>query len=557
MHASKYQQAILNWLQEGEGNGCCNAVAGSGKSTTLNMAAKALQQSGISLKELKIIVFGKANADDLIKKFGNEWKASISTLHSAGWSLVKSHLNIKNTQRLVNDNKYKKIAQDLRLISYRLPKERYMNEGELKRKKVLDNDADFLQLVDLVRLTNQKPDPDVIAQLCDHFNISDVWRFDSIARAINKVLAVGEQLSNEGRSFDFTDMIWLPVHWQIPFRYPLKFVLVDECQDLNATQLELSRILAGTTARMLFVGDPNQAIFGFAGADCYSYQNIVDKVNALELSLSLCYRCPRSHISLVNSIFPEIAIEPRQDAPEGIIATIKEEDLWQYNGLDRVAKESALRDGDLVLCRKTSPLVSLCIKLISRGIAATVKGRAIGKTLKKELEEIKKLRFPFERFGEAITAYRQIKSQKYRGLDNEEQRLEQLKDKLAAIEAIYQSQPQARDVSDLADYIDGLFSDDGRSPITLSTVHRAKGLEGDRIFIINPEDMPMNWRHIQPWERQQENNLLYVALTRSTSQLYIVGQPSWLSQGGLETPDQLPGLSLGQNKLIRDGAIAV
>jgi transposase len=104
---------------------------------------------------------------------------------------------------------------------------------------------------------------------------------------------------------------------------------------------------------------------------------------------------------------------------------------------------------------------------------------------------------------------------------------EALKDKLEALTEIYKSQPQATCIAHLESYIDSLFSDEN-SPITLSTCHRAKGLEGDRIFIINPHDLPMVWRNQEGWQLEQEYNLLYVALTRSKSELYVVGNASWL-----------------------------
>lgn len=39
--------------------------------------------------------------------------------------------------------------------------------------------------------------------------------------------------------------------------------------------------------------------------------------------------------------------------------------------------------------------------------------------------------------------------------------------------------------------------------------------------------MPMTWRNQRDWELEQEENLLYVALTRSKSELFIVGHPDW------------------------------
>lgn len=99
---------------------------------------------------------------------------------------------------------------------------------------------------------------------------------------------------------------------------------------------------------------------------------------------------------------------------------------------------------------------------------------------------------------------------------------------MTAIVAIYQALPLAESISDLSDYIDKLFSDNDDGFVALCTCHRAKGLEADRVFLYKPDDMPMTWRDIKPWQKEQEDNLLYVALTRSKSELYIVGKPHWL-----------------------------
>jgi hypothetical protein len=58
--------------------------------------------------------------------------------------------------------------------------------------------------------------------------------------------------------------------------------------------------------------------------------------------------------------------------------------------------------------------------------------------------------------------------------------------------------------------------------IKLSTIHRAKGLEAKRVFILNFDDLP----HLKPnqkyWEKIQEQNLKYVAITRALNDLYLV-----------------------------------
>lgn len=514
---SKYQQAILDWIRTGKGNAACNAVAGSGKSSTLKMVALQLESDGINPANIRVIVFGKENSKDLIEKFGSNWKDSISTLHSAGFNLLKRELDIRKIKDIkISSTKYKWIAQDEDLIGKRGTK------GSLRTTGAIAKDSDFLKLVDLVRLTNNKPDATAVKDLCNHFEIPEIFNPGTVAKAIAFCLERGEQKAINRDIIDFTDQIWLPVKWELTKRnwfQPFEFVLIDECQDLNAAQLELAIGLAGDEGRMLFVGDPYQAIMGFAGADNRSYQKIVTRTNAVELPLSICYRCPRSHIELVRNNFQNIPIEPREDALLGTIQQIDNNKLHDY-----------LKVGDRVISRKTAPLISCCIRLLAKGIAATVKGRDIGETIKRELEEIQKMPgFVYSSFNEFLQAYEAAKIKTYQSLDNEEQLIENLKDKLQAISIIYTSNPAASSIVDLEQQIDSLFSDEV-SPVTLSTCHRAKGLEGDRIFIIKPEDMPMKWRNILPWQEEQENNLLYVALTRSKNELYIVGDPEWLKE---------------------------
>ncbi len=513
---SHYQQGILEWLINGKGNAACNAVAGAGKSSTLQMAAIVLEQLGFKPDEIRVMVFGKANSQDLIKKFGTAWKDSVSTLHSAGWTLIKQELGIKNPLNLIKANKYRRIAQDQELISQ--PRSR--GQGTLRNEGAIDKDADFLTLVDLIRLTNSKPTEVAVQDICEHFEIAGVWRPEIVARAIGLVLKIGEEQAINKVAFDYCDQIWLPVKWNLGSQKwfePYQFVLIDECQDLNAAQLELALMLAGKTGRLLFCGDPNQAIMGFSGSDNRSYQKIVDRAQCAELPLSTCYRCPSEHINLVKRIFPEIPIESRENALQGSIVQCSENEL-----------ETFLKTGDLVISRKTAPLVSLCIRLIAKGIKATVKGREIGDQIKKDLSAIAQLPgFVYDRFNAAIEAYRQAMFGKYEGLDNEEQLKENLTDKLEALQTIYTNRPNAKSIEDLELYIDSMFSDDS-SPITLSTCHRAKGLEGERIFVHQAEDMPMRWKNQQEWQYEQERNLLYVALTRSKSELFIVGDPEWL-----------------------------
>jgi ATP-dependent exoDNAse (exonuclease V) beta subunit len=71
--------------------------------------------------------------------------------------------------------------------------------------------------------------------------------------------------------------------------------------------------------------------------------------------------------------------------------------------------------------------------------------------------------------------------------------------------------------------LESLFNDKN-SIITLSTIHRAKGLEAERVFILRPDKLPLQLRNPQQWQTEQEWNLRYVALTRSKHYLCFVHQ---------------------------------
>jgi len=519
MQPSKYQAAILDWVANGEGHGACNAVAGAGKSTTLRLVAEALKAAKVSPSLVRVMVFGKSNAEDLKKKFDKTWGDSIATLHSTGWGLLKTHFRIRARQGKVTDAKPRYIGQDLGF----LPNYRKRSAGSLIEAKVIKKgkDGEVLKLYNLLRLTNQATEAianptaavEAVNRIIGHFDIQGIEDVEAVTEAVRSMLVEGVRRADQKLEFDFTDQIWLPVHLGLTPSQPYQFLLVDECQDLNAAQLELCFQLVAENGRMLFVGDRNQSIMGFSGADHRSFQTIVDRTQATELPLSICYRCPRDHIRLVKANFPKIPIEPAENADAGEICETFEAGL---NGL--------LKDGDLVLGRKTAPLVSTCIQLIAGGVKAAVKGRDIGEQLKEEISTIAKVEgFQFDNFSDHLRTYRseQVAYYRKRGGDVAEQLVEAVTDRCEAIEAIYTAQQSAKSTADLENYIDSLFSD-AHQPVTLCTIHRAKGLEADRVFIIRPSDLPLTWKGQLSWQLEQEQNLLYVALTRSKQQLTIV-----------------------------------
>ena len=88
-----------------------------------------------------------------------------------------------------------------------------------------------------------------------------------------------------------------------------------------------------------------------------------------------------------------------------------------------------------------------------------------------------------------------------------------------------------KDVNELKHYIDRMFTDEKiKNAITLSTVHKSKGLESNRVLILLGDKLPLTWQNQKEWQLEQEKNLRYVAITRARKELVFVD----LTEGELE-----------------------
>ena len=262
---------------------------------------------------------------------------------------------------------------------------------------------------------------------------------------------------------------------------------------------------------MLFVGDRRQAIYGFAGADARSFENIIEQAKATLLPLSVCYRCPTKVLDLAREHCPQI--EARPDAPEGTVRRLEYDNLV-----------GSVREGDMILCRRNAPLVSVCFALIADGIAAQIKGRDIGVGIQKAIEKIGK-GGRFEDFPRLLGDWlskEHATITRRGGRDSViASRLQGLEDKAECIRIIY-ARSNATTIKGLKDDVAALFSDD-RPSVQLSSIHRAKGLENGRVMVVG--DTELSFPGMQSWQREQERNLTYVAYTRAQEELVFVNLP--------------------------------
>jgi len=501
---SGYQRAIWHWVEHGRGSAVVEAVAGSGKSTTIKHAARLLTGDGLFL------AFNKSIAEELARELPDNMVAS--TIHSHGFGAVR-----RAGRTRVDSRKYRTWVREVRDDAKRgrffgrtLPQ---AAASLLDHKPRSWPDQEIVRLLDLARLDLMDPElPEgdfagEIEDLAMRHGIDWAPQYDGV------VPLVVQRLMRRGRdsrsTIDFTDMVWLPVVLGLrPQRYG--WIFVDECQDLSRAALALITTSTKRGGRILFVGDRRQAIYAFAGADAGAFAATVDYCRGQTMPLSVCYRCPTSALDLAREHCRQI--EARPGAPAGEVRDLEAEEICDD-----------VREGDMVLCRVNAPLVRLCFRLIGAGVAAQVRGRSIGEGLAKIAREAEGLAPAWERFGQGLDAWasrqHDVLARKIDDEDRLADALDQLADRILCLRVIW-ARSEAKSLRDLEDAISEIFSDD-RASVQLSSVHRAKGLEAPRVYLLCPELMPSP-RARTPEQRTQENNLIYVALTRCQESLVFV-----------------------------------
>jgi superfamily I DNA/RNA helicase len=159
------------------------------------------------------------------------------------------------------------------------------------------------------------------------------------------------------------------------------------------------------------------------------------------------------------------------------------------------------------------PLVKLFFEFLLQHKKAVVKGSDIGVHLIELIGKIKTIDKLVEYWEKELKNYRsELKS---KGVLNpyEHTGYVALEDQVSALLFIAK---MSDNIDILKRKIAAIFTDEIQG-IVLSTVHKAKGLEANRVFIIRPDLMPLP--NMRSWQHAQEMNLIYVAITRARLEL--------------------------------------
>ena len=178
----------------------------------------------------------------------------------------------------------------------------------------------------------------------------------------------------------------------------------------------------------------------------------------------------------------------------------------------------------VILCRNTAPLVGFAYSLLKRDVPCRILGRDIGANL---ISLVKKLRpINLDDFAEKLDKWLEREVEKAL---KEDRSPERLYDQAECLKFFVDSLDEdSRTVDSLLAKIELMFTDQPETTrLTLSTVHKAKGLEFETVFILDFDKyMPSRWAQ-QDWQRVQEQNLIYVAVTRAKKTLIYINSECW------------------------------
>ncbi|MCR4831779.1 MAG: ATP-dependent helicase [Pseudobutyrivibrio sp.] len=264
--------------------GPCLVLAGpgSGKTAVLTKRVFELIKSGIQPKEILVITFTKAAAIEMKERFDrlsdDVYPVTFGTFHSLFWGILQKELGYKSTDIVMGSARTKLLKEAMEMSN--------LNSG------------------DGVLLTAYSSE-------LSAFNCSTVFMESYEPKFVEKTDLIAfshayEYLKDKYKVIDFDDMLSrtyklfidkpaVLAKWQSRFSY----FLVDEMQDMNDIQFQLIRMLSDRTRNLFCVGDDDQSIYGFRGANPRLMQSFKEVYpEAEEIVLDYNYRNPKNVVGI-------------------------------------------------------------------------------------------------------------------------------------------------------------------------------------------------------------------------------------------------------------------
>lgn len=521
---SPQQEEIFFWFEH-PAMGCKNLVvrarAGTGKTTTIlegifrapekrkvcaafnkriaeELLLKYARKIGVAAEVLVKAEAGNREALKELEYRVAESGCDIKTLHSIGYALVRLYRERIFIEKR-SGTREAKLAEAVCGAQAPDKIKRLVGKAITKAREILPHAKAAGELLDLIEEFELTPDKE--------WEESGFGADYVEARTLEALVIASEVRS--GDEIDFADMLFLPVRngWLRPM-YDLG--VVDEAQDMTATQLELFLGVIKPEGRICIVGDDRQAIYAFRGADWQSLDRLKAELKAEELGLTVTRRCPKQVVALAKVLVPDYEAAP--EAPEGQVSTLP--------SIEKLVEQAQLTD--FILSRSNAPLARVAMGLIRANKRTRIQGKDIGAGLKALVTKLAT--------GRAVNSIPELLAKLDRWEEKEVERVvranrpeqaENIRDKADTIRVLCEG---IEGVRMLTARLDDLFADKGADAVVCSSVHKAKGLEAGRVFILEPTLSPKLPPSVKPSAARirEEQNIRYVAITRAISHLVWV-----------------------------------
>jgi DNA helicase-2/ATP-dependent DNA helicase PcrA len=545
MNFTKEQQRIFEFVTNESGHGIIDAVAGAGKTTTIIACANHVPDK----KNILFCAFNTSISAEIKHKFISQGlhDVTVKTLHSMGLAMLTQDVHFGRNLKLENE-KYASILKT-KTIQYQIKP--FFDEIMLLRGFNPEDDTDRNANYEMRKIENEisrklidinqkyrsileKEDIEEFRKMLIHFRIYESHEVEkttfpreliAVFECHKIILQEGNELAKNHQIIDYTDMLYLPYIWNLHPIKKYKFLFIDECQDLSKSQFAIAAKYGASDGRILAVGDPKQSIYGFTGADVDSFGRVRRYTKASQLPLTTCFRCPQLVINLAKEIRTDIT---GSKTDPGKVIDIP---------LEKVLE--SCRADDLIISRTKAPILPLVFSFIDQERKVEIhKDEVID-----FLYELRKIflreelttffyatGFNFEIFKSRIkdrwdnkihAEARKIMNSTERDIyiRNEKNHISQ------TLDFFHKKQIQwaarCKTIEDILKVIKEYISSKEDS-VKISTIHRAKGLEADRVFVLNYDRLPEIKDRQNAWEMEQEINLKYVAITRAKRELYRV-----------------------------------
>ena len=331
------------------------AGAGSGKTRVLTRRIAHLIATGDAAPwQILAITFTNKAADEMRKRVADivgprAQRMWVSTFHSACVRILRAHgdrLGYKGSFTIYDD------ADSRRLV------EIVARELDIDTKKM--SPRSILGQISQAKSRQQGP---------DEYRAAAVTIFD---RRIADVFDLYQQRMVAANAMDFDDLLLNTVrlfrlHPDVLEHYRTRFthILIDEYQDTNAVQNALAVLLAGEHRNIVVVGDSDQSVYRFRGADI---SNILDFEQAFPdataITLDQNFRSTQTILDAANAVITNnVSRKPKSlwtDGGQGAqIVRYRAEDEhdeaeWVAHEISRLRSEQDLRWGDVAVFYRTN-----------------------------------------------------------------------------------------------------------------------------------------------------------------------------------------------------------